>query len=139
MSAKVVTATARESICKILKKSFVAVLTRAQVKKGPSDQWGSPADSTHCNGAAEAAVCIIKKAFQSLEKEENISNSELQTAFQLAANLANEHIIDARAQSYEKCVQYVTPNTLLLDRASLEGDTGTFDFTSYPYRRLREM
>lgn len=80
----------------------------------------------------------MKKAFQSLGKESGLY-SELQTTLQIAANLANERPIDARVQSYEDSVQYTTPNTLLLGRASSSGDFKTFDFTSYPYKRLREM
>lgn len=32
----------------------------------------------------------------------------------LAANLANERPIDARVQSREDCIQYITLNTVLL-------------------------
>lgn len=98
-----------------------------------------PADSPHRNGSAEAAVRIVKKAFQSLGRESGLCFSELQTTLQLAANLANERPIDARVQSLEDTVQYVTPNTLLLGRASSSGDWKTFDFASYPYKRLQEM
>lgn len=81
----------------------------------------------------------MKKAFQSLGRESGLSYSELQTTLQLAANLSNERPIDARVQSQEDTVQYITPNTLLLGRASSSGDWKTFDFTSYPYKRLQEM
>lgn len=98
-----------------------------------------PADSPHRNGSAEASVRMVKKAFQSLGKESGLCFSEFQTTLQLAANLANERPIDARVQSLEDTVQYITPNTLLLGRASANGDWKTFDFTSYPYKRLQEM
>ncbi|XP_035985835.1 uncharacterized protein LOC118559250 [Fundulus heteroclitus] len=93
----------------------------------------------HRNGAAEAAVRILKKALQSLGNNTGLSYSELQTTLQLAANLANECPIDARVQSHEESVQYVSPNTLLLGRASPSGEIRTFDFANYPYKRLREM
>lgn len=98
-----------------------------------------PADSPHRNGAAEAAVRIVKRALQSLVRESSLTYSEFETTLHLAANLANERPIDARVQSREDCIQYVTPNTLLLGRASQSGDVRTFDFTNYPYKRLQVM
>ncbi|RVE55951.1 hypothetical protein OJAV_G00231410 [Oryzias javanicus] len=98
-----------------------------------------PADSPHRNGAAEAAVRIIKKALQSLGRETGLTYSELLTTVQLAANLANERPIDARVQSSEESVQYVTPNSLLLGRASLKGDVVTFNHKGYSFKRLQEM
>lgn len=124
---------------------FLDGLDRSAVEEisaqnGTDWRWQiQPADSPHRNGSAEAAVRIVKKAFQSLGRESGLSYSELQTTLQLAANLANERPIDARVQSQEDTVQYITPNTLLLGRASSSGDWKTFDFTSYPYKRLQEM
>lgn len=109
-------------------------------QEGTKWEWTiHPADSPHRNGAAEAAVRILKKALQSLGNNTGLSYSELQTTLQLAANLANECPIDARVQSHEESVQYVSPNTLLLGRASPSGEIRTFDFANYPYKRLREM
>ncbi|RXN14669.1 gag-pol fusion poly [Labeo rohita] len=109
-------------------------------RNGTDWQWKvQPADSPHRNGAAEAAVRIVKKALQSLGSESGLTYSEFQTMLQLAANLANERPIDARVQSREDSVQYITPNALLLGRASLSGDFKSFDFIKYPYKRLREM
>lgn len=99
----------------------------------------NPADSPHRNGAAEAAVRIVKRALQTLAKESALSYSEFQTTLHLAANLANERPVDARIQSREDCIQYVTPNSLLLGRASQSGDFKTFDFSNYLYKRLRAM
>lgn len=55
----------------------------------------------------------------------------------MAANLANERPIDERTQSQEDCVEYISPNTLLLGRAGPRGDSGGFEFEDYPYKRLR--
>ncbi|KAI2651191.1 Endoplasmic reticulum mannosyl-oligosaccharide 1,2-alpha-mannosidase [Labeo rohita] len=44
-----------------------------------------------------------------------------------------------RVQSHEDSVQYITPNALLLGRASSSGDFKSFDMIKYPYQRLREM
>lgn len=73
-----------------------------------------PADSPHRNGAAEAAVRIVKRVLQSCGGESTLTYSEFQTALQMTATLANERPIDARAQTQEDCIQYVTPNALLL-------------------------
>lgn len=55
----------------------------------------------------------------------------------MAANLANERPIDARTQSREDCIQYISPKSLPLGRAAPRGDPGSFDFKSYPYKRLQ--
>ncbi|KAK5854465.1 hypothetical protein PBY51_015528 [Eleginops maclovinus] len=57
----------------------------------------------------------------------------------MAANLANERPIDARVQSREDCIDYISPNTLLLGRTGPRGDLGSFNFEGYPYRRLRAI
>ena len=57
----------------------------------------------------------------------------------MAANLANERPIDALSQSREACVEYITPNSLLLGWASPKGDPGDFKFDGYPYERLQSM
>lgn len=92
-----------------------SAVEEAAAQNGTDWQWKiQPADSPHRNGAAEAAVRILKKAFQSLGRETCLSYSELQTTLQLAANPANEHPIYARVQSLEDSMQYITPNALLL-------------------------
>ncbi|XP_058477623.1 uncharacterized protein LOC131448851 [Solea solea] len=117
-----------------------ANLEETAARNGTEWQWKiHPADSPHRNGAAEAAVRIVKRAFQNLGNEASLSYSEFQTTLYIAANLANERPIDARVQSKEDYIQYVTPNTLLLGRASQSGDLKTFDFHNYPYKRLRAM
>ena len=98
-----------------------------------------PADSPLRNGAAEAAVKITKRALQSLGRGEGLTFSHFLTVLKLAANLANERPIDARVQSREDCIQYVTTNTLLLGRATQSGDFKTFDYTTYTFKRLQEM
>ncbi|KAK7901408.1 hypothetical protein WMY93_018177 [Mugilogobius chulae] len=98
-----------------------------------------PADSPHRNGAAEAAVKVAKRALQSLGKSADLTFSEFLTALQVAANLANQRPIDAKIQSQEDRIEYVTPNSLLMGRASHEGDFSTFTFESYSYKRLQEI
>ncbi|KAL3991581.1 G protein-coupled receptor kinase [Sarotherodon galilaeus] len=98
-----------------------------------------PADSPHRNGAAEAAVRVTKRALHTLGNAEALTFSEFLTALQLAANLANERPIDARIQSREDRIDYITPNNLLLGRATQSGDFKTIDFTNYPFKRLKEV
>lgn len=117
-----------------------ASLEEYAARNGTNWAWRVlPADSPHRNGAAEAAVKVVKRAFQSLSKQTNLTFSEFLTALQMAASLANERPIDARTQSREDRVNYVTPNSLLLGRASRSGDPKSFDFEKYPYKRLREI
>ena len=115
-------------------------LEEMAAKNGTEWMWKiHPADSPHRNGAAEAAVHIVRRALQSLGKESVLSYTEFQTTLHIVASLANDRPIDARVQSREDCIQYITPNMLLLGRASQNGDFKTFDFSSYPYKRLRAM
>lgn len=64
---------------------------------------------------------------------------ELQTLFYQAANLTNECPIDARAQEQEDSVEYLTPKSLILGRASLGGNTSGLDLETHPWRRLRAI
>ncbi len=61
---------------------------------------------------------------------------KFQTFLFMAANLANEGPIDTRTQSWEDCVEYISPNSLLLGRASPSGVPENFQFEGYPHRRL---
>ncbi len=96
-----------------------------------------PADSPHRNGAAEAAVRLVKRAPQNLGCNGVMNWGEFQTFLYTAANLVNERPIDARTQSREDCVEYVSPNSLLLGRTGKRRDLGSFEFEDYPYKRLR--
>lgn len=107
-------------------------------KHGTEWSWKfHPANSPHRNGAAEAAVRVVKRALLNLGGDGIFTWGEFQTFLYMAANLANERPIDARTQSREYCLEYVTPNSLLLGRANPKGDPGDFDFAGYPYKRLR--
>lgn len=109
-------------------------------KHGTEWSWKiHPADSPHRNGAAEAAVRTVKRALHNLGGDGCFTWSEFQTFLYMAANLANERPIDARTQSREDCVEYISPNSLLLGRTGPRGDLGSFDFDGYPYKRLRAI
>ncbi|XP_055768950.1 uncharacterized protein LOC129844827 [Salvelinus fontinalis] len=109
-------------------------------KHGTEWSWKiHPADSPHRNGAAEAAVRTVKRALHNLGGEGLFTWTEFQTFLYTAANLANERPIDARTQSREDCIEYISPNSLLLGRIGPRGDLGCFDFERYPYKRLRAI
>lgn len=109
-------------------------------KHGTEWSWRIyPADSPHRNGAAEAAVRTVKRALHNLGGNGVFTWGEFQTFLYMASNLANERPIDARTQSREDCVEYISPNSLLLGRTGPRGDPGTFDFEGYPYKRLRAI
>ncbi|XP_049335750.1 uncharacterized protein LOC125802274 [Astyanax mexicanus] len=115
-------------------------LEREAAKNGTEWHWHiHPADSPHRNGAAEAAVQIIKRALQNLGGDGSLTWGEFQTFLYMAANLANERPIDARIQSREDSVEYISPNSLLLGRTGPRGDPGDFSFQGYPYKRLKAI
>lgn len=115
-----------------------ADLENEAAKHGTDWSWKiQPADSPHRNGAAEAAVKIMKRALSNLGGDGLFTWGEFQTFLYMAANLANERPIDARTQSREDCVEYISPNSLLLGRAGPKGDPGSFDFEGYSYNRLK--
>ena len=84
-------------------------------KNGTNWNWEIHlADSSQRNRAAEAAVQIVKRAFCNL-----------------AVNLANQRPIDARIQSREDSISYITPNSFLLGRAGPKGDIYIFNIEGY--------
>ncbi|KAI3352112.1 hypothetical protein L3Q82_020927 [Scortum barcoo] len=84
-------------------------------------------DQLEKNGAAEAAVHTVKRALHNLGGDGCFTWGEFQTFLYMAANLANERPIDARTQSREDCVDYISPNSLLLGRSGPRGDLGSFE------------
>lgn len=110
------------------------------VERGTDWSWVfHPADSPHRNGAAEAAVRVLKRALSSVGKECNLTALEFQTFLYLAANLANERPIGARAQVQDETMEVITPNSLLLGRAGPNGDSRGFEYPIYPVVRLRSI
>ncbi|XP_026082522.1 uncharacterized protein LOC113058643 [Carassius auratus] len=113
---------------------------RKAVVEGTDWTWVfHPADSPHRNGAAEAAVRVLKRALSSVGKGCNLTALEFQTLLYLAANLSNERPIGARAQVQDETVEVITPNSLLLGRAGPSGDSRGFEYPTYPVVRLRTI
>ena len=131
---------ALEQLHKFLDQLNRSELEDDAARHGTEWSWKiHPADSPHRNGAAEAAVRVVKRALSNLGGDGVFTWGEFQTFLFMAANLANERPIDARTQSREDCVEYITPNSLLLGRASPRGDPGDFQFDGYPYKRLQSI
>ena len=78
---------------------FLSSIDKDQVQKkaaavGTDWMWlFHPADSPHRNGAAEAAVRVLKRGLSSVGEEGNLTALEFQTLLYLAANLSNERPI----------------------------------------------
>ncbi|XP_008333776.1 uncharacterized protein LOC103397334 [Cynoglossus semilaevis] len=110
-------------------------------KNGTQWQWDfHPADSPHRNGAAEAAVKLIKRALHSLCGSTGCYTwGEFQTLLYSAANLTNDRPIDAKAQEQEDAVEYLTPNSLILGRTGLGGDMHGINMEFHPWRRLKAV
>ena len=110
-------------------------------RNGTDWQWNfHPADAPHRNGAAEAAVKLVKRALNSLGGTTGCYTwGEFQTLLYSAANLTNERPIDARAQEQEDSVEYLTPNSLILGRTGQGGDTNGMDIETRSWRRLRAV
>lgn len=124
----------------------LACLKKASVenmvaKNGTQWQWDfHPADSPHRNGAAEAAVKLIKRALHSLCGSTGCYTwGEFQTLLYSAANLTNDRPIDAKAQEQEDAVEYLTPNSLILGRTGLGGDMHGINMEFHPWRRLKAV
>ena len=126
---------------KQLKSLDKTAIEDAAAKEGTEWKWEfHPADSPHRNGAAEAAVKIIKRALANLrEVASALTWEEFQTLLFAAANLANERPIDARAQLQEDTVEYVSPNSLILGRTSQGGDTKGIEMKNYSWKRLEAI
>ncbi|KAL0149805.1 hypothetical protein M9458_054853 [Cirrhinus mrigala] len=69
--------------------------------------------------------------------EEMESSNEVSSKHFYMASLANEIPIDARTQSLEDCVDYISPNYLLLGGSGPKAPQISFEFEGYPYKRLR--
>ena len=109
-------------------------LKNCGVEKGM--EWNfMPADASRQNGCAEAMVKGVKKAVKAAIGEQVLSYSELQTVFLEAANLVNERLIGRRPTGPEE-TSYLSPNHLLLGRASVRVPSGPFEETDNPKKHF---
>ena len=99
-------------------------------------EWNfTPADASWQNGCAEAMVKREKKPIKRAIGEHVLSCSELHTVFLEAANLINERLIGRRPTEPEK-TSYLSPNHLLLGRASARVPSGPFEETDNPKKHF---
>ena len=124
----------------------LACLKRASVedvaaRNGTEWKWVFyPAYSPHRNGAAEAAVRILKRAFTNLGGTTgSLTWGEFHTLLYSAANLANERPIDARVQEQEDAVEYISPNSLILGRTGQGGDLEGISLKGRSWHRLKAI
>ena len=90
-------------------------------------QWKfSPPDGQWFNGAAESLVKSIKKAITASVGDAVMTFSELQTVVFEAAGLVNERPIGSHPSSPDEST-YLTPNDLLLGRATRRAPQGPFE------------
>lgn len=95
---------AKPALQKFFNQQNKSELEDTAAKHGTEWSWKiHPADSPHRNGAAEAAVKVVKRALSNLGGDGGFTWGEFQTFLFMAANLANERPIDARTQSREDC------------------------------------
>ena len=89
----------------------------------------APPDGQWFNGAAESLVKSIKKAITASVGEAVMTFSELQTVVFEAAGLVNERPIGNHPSSPDEST-YLTPNDLLLGRATRQAPQGPFEENS---------
>ncbi|KAJ8367396.1 hypothetical protein AAFF_G00320230 [Aldrovandia affinis] len=131
---------ALEELYSYLSKVDKVKLEEEAASHGTEWSWKfHPADSPHRNGAAEAAVKVVKRALRAIDKKGPFTLVELQTLLYLAANLANERPIEARIQAQEDdVIEYLSPNSILLGRTGPKGDSGGFKW-DYPFQRFHAV
>ena len=93
------------------------------------------ADAPWQNGCTEAMVKGVKKAIKRAIGEQYLSYSELQTGFSEAANLVNERPISRHPIEPEE-TSYLSPNHLLLGRASAHVPSDPFEEADNPKNRF---
>ena len=103
-----------------LKRAYAAIDRESLIGHGASHgvTWHfGPGDSPWHQGAAEALIKSVKRAFYTAYRKQRLSITELLTAFTEIANLLNERPIGIMP-SPESEINILTPNLLLLGRSS---------------------
>ena len=86
----------------------------------------APPNAPWRNGCAEALIKSVKKSLKVAIGDQVLSFPELQTVLYEAANLVNERPIGIKSNQLEDD-NYLSPNDLLLGRASSRVPSGPFD------------
>ena len=93
-------------------------------------------DAPWQNGCSEALIKSVKKALKISIGEQVLTYSEFQTVLLECANLVNERPIGRHPTSPEDGV-YLSPNDLLLGRATIRVPHGPFAMSVSKYQRFR--
>ena len=95
----------------------------------------SPPEAPWYNGCCEALIRSVKKCIHHAIGQNKLTFTEIQTVFYECANVVNERPIGATPSSVEDG-SYISPNDLLLGRATNKVPTGDFAPTINSRRRL---
>ena len=102
----------------------------------PIHQWAStnkikwtlaPAEGQHQNGLSESLVKLTKRSIQHKISDNILTFAQLQTALFEIANIINSRPIGIVSGSDPSCPAPITPNHLILGRASADVPQGPFD------------
>ena len=103
-------------------------------EKGMDWKFITP-DAPHQNGCAEALVKSCKRAIKKAIGEQVLTPMELYTCFQEVANLVNQRPL-GRVPNDPDDGAYISPNDILLGRASTTVPQGPFRETKDPRHRV---
>ena len=95
-----------------------------------------PANSQHYNGCAEAMVKLVKKQLDILMHSRNFTKGEMDTLFSDVAQIINSRPLVKRAGSDPGECNPITPNHLMLGRATVEVPVMNFEENSSLTKRV---
>ena len=95
----------------------------------------TPPEGPWYNGCCEALVRSVKKCIQHAIGPNRLTFTEIQTVFYECANVVNERPIGTTPSSVQDGT-YLSPNDILLGRATNKVPTGDFNLTINSRRRL---
>lgn len=96
-----------------------------------------PAEGQHQNGLSESMIKSTKRSILHMIGDNILTFSELQLAFYEITNVINSRPIGVVPNSDPDCPTPITPNDLLLGRASNEVPSGPFDTKPSITKRFR--
>ena len=96
-----------------------------------------PTASQHFNGSAEAMVKVVKRQLTTVMKERLLTKGELDTVFSDVMEIVNSRPLASSATTDPEAGGPVTPNHLLLGRASAETPDMNCDMKASLTKRMR--
>ena len=107
----------------------------------PIHEWAScnkikwtlaPPEGQHQNGLSESLVKLTKRSLENKIRGHALTFSQLQMVLFEIANIMNSRPLGVISGSDPECPSPITPNDLILGRASSEVPQGPFDLTNSP-------